>query len=97
MAAYDPDALLAEIRELTGEINEGLSARMDRAERLAELIDRLDGALSGGNRLPAAWTPPVSRCWETHNPGVWPYVARCVQPAEPHTWHEDAKGRGWST
>jgi hypothetical protein len=36
------------------------------------------------------------RCEETHNPGVWPYVARCVQIDAPHTWHEDDKGRGWS-
>lgn len=42
----------------------------------------------------AAYDP--DRCTETHNPGVWPYVARCVQDAAPHTWHEDAKGRGWS-
>jgi hypothetical protein len=40
-------------------------------------------------------TAPTT-CVEEHNPGVWPYVARCVQPGTPHTWHEDARGRGWS-
>jgi hypothetical protein len=38
----------------------------------------------------------MAGCPETHNPGVWPYVAVCVQPPGPHSWHEDAKGRGWS-
>jgi hypothetical protein len=38
----------------------------------------------------------MAGCPEVHNPGVWPYVAVCVQPPGPHSWHEDAKGRGWS-
>jgi hypothetical protein len=38
----------------------------------------------------------MADCEETHNPGVWPYIARCVQPDTPHSWHEDAQGRGWS-
>jgi hypothetical protein len=38
----------------------------------------------------------MAGCPETHNPGVWPYIARCIQPGTPHTWHEDAQGRGWS-
>lgn len=41
-------------------------------------------------------TSDAGQCEETHNPGTWPYIARCVQDAAPHTWHEDAKGRGWS-
>lgn len=35
------------------------------------------------------------RCPATHNPGVWPYAARCVRTDLPHTWHRDKFGNRW--
>lgn len=35
-------------------------------------------------------------CPAEHNPGVWPYVSRCVASAQvDHTVHEDREGRTW--
>jgi hypothetical protein len=44
---------------------------------------------------------PGHRCWSLHNPGVWPWVARCVLEQAHNTtgrvWpHEDANGRTWT-
>lgn len=36
------------------------------------------------------------RCPATHNPGVWPYVARCVRwDRLPHDRHRDKDGNEW--
>lgn len=37
----------------------------------------------------------VKRCPETHNPGVWPYVSRCVLAAKHDDQHEDRHGNKW--
>jgi hypothetical protein len=37
-----------------------------------------------------------TRCVEEHWVEEAPYWFTCVQPGTPHTWHEDAQGRGWS-
>lgn len=36
-------------------------------------------------------------CRATHNPGVWPYVARCTLPKSDHTEHRDKNDRVWTT
>lgn len=59
----DPDTALKEIRERVKEIQaiQDSDAVIDpftysmKAERLAELIDGLDGWLKRGGRLPASW------------------------------------------
>lgn len=38
----------------------------------------------------------TDRCPELHNPGTWPYVARCVLDSA-HEAHRDAQGREWTT
>lgn len=36
------------------------------------------------------------RCIATHNPGKWPYTARCIKKADPHhEEHEDSHGKKW--
>lgn len=35
------------------------------------------------------------RCPETHNPGVWPYVSRCVLTARHNGNHVDRHGNEW--
>lgn len=37
------------------------------------------------------------RCTHTHNPGVWPFVARCVSDAGHTDDHVDANGFYWPT
>lgn len=37
----------------------------------------------------------VPRCPATRNPGVWPYVARCVVEG-PHRRHRDKDGNEWT-
>lgn len=49
----DPDAALAEIRELVDRIKAADSRHT--VQRLAELVDGLDQWLSRGGFLPAAW------------------------------------------
>ena len=49
----DPNAALDEIRSIVARADGGLG-RSD-AERLAELVDGLDGWLSRGGFLPADW------------------------------------------
>lgn len=36
-------------------------------------------------------------CPEQHNPGVWPYDARCTHPEGHSGGHRDRAGRTWST
>lgn len=50
----DPNAALAEIRDIVGRFNRDGGLVVDA--RLAELIDGLDGWLSKGGFLPDAWT-----------------------------------------
>ena len=53
----DPDANLRELRALADAIlqGEGTPADCRRAVRLAELVEALDGWLSGGGFLPRKW------------------------------------------
>lgn len=38
----------------------------------------------------------TATCPSTHNPGEWPYAARCVLASEPpHSEHRDREGRSW--
>lgn len=37
------------------------------------------------------------QCSHTHNPGSWPYVARCIWAAGHPEQHMDAAGRYWTT
>lgn len=63
-------------------------------------VDRLKAALDDARtyaQIEFDARTASTRCEAEHWPEEWPYVARCVQDAAPHTWHEDAKGRGWST
>lgn len=54
--------------------------------------DLLDDALATKARERQA-RRDAERCAETYNPGVWPYVARCVFRAH-HTWdHKDRNGK----
>ncbi len=50
----DPNATLAEIRQLTKEILDGNGSEYDAA-RLAELVEGLDNWLSRQGFLPTAW------------------------------------------
>jgi hypothetical protein len=50
----DPNAALAEIRTIISQHNR--DGGLVVAARLAELVDGLDGWLSKGGFLPAAWT-----------------------------------------
>lgn len=37
-----------------------------------------------------------NRCIATHNPGKWPYTARCIRQNDPqHEEHEDKEGSKW--
>jgi hypothetical protein len=63
-------------------------------------VDRLKDALDDARTYALVESDDrtaSTRCTEEHWVEAWPHVARCIQPAERHTWHEDAKGRGWST
>jgi hypothetical protein len=55
----DPDAALNELRELAGRLRDpGPEQVLDDLEdvgRMAELVEALDGWLSRGGFLPAAW------------------------------------------
>jgi hypothetical protein len=55
----DPDANLAEMRDLSTRIlgDAGLDPISYDADRLAELVQALDGWLSGGGFPPKAWRP----------------------------------------
>jgi hypothetical protein len=59
----DPEANLAEQRRLADAILQGTPTAADgrRAVRLAELVEALDGWLSSGGFLPAAWRRPGRR------------------------------------
>jgi hypothetical protein len=55
----DPDAALAEIRELVRAASEQRSPALSAEHRrLAELVFRLDGWLSRGGFLPTEWQLP---------------------------------------
>lgn len=41
-------------------------------------------------------TAKLLRCPATHNPGVWPYVSRCVRDAAHADNHVDRHGIRWS-
>jgi hypothetical protein len=51
----DPNETLARIRDVLGNYRAGYWSGESAAEELAELIGGLDGWLSGGGFLPAAW------------------------------------------
>ena len=36
-----------------------------------------------------------TRCSETHNPGVWPYVSRCTRAADHEAPHRDRYLNEW--
>lgn len=58
-ATMDPNACLEEIRELVSDIFADDKSNIDslrRGDRLAELVEALDGWLSKGGFLPADWT-----------------------------------------
>jgi hypothetical protein len=57
----DPNACLKEIRILTEAIVNGGDSDMINCERLAELVEALDGWISKGGFLPADWQPKVER------------------------------------
>lgn len=40
-------------------------------------------------------TAPVMRCTETHNPGVWPYVTRCILAEGHGDKHTDRHSNVW--
>lgn len=40
-------------------------------------------------------TEPDRRCIATHNPGRWPYVARCMNHRKHKGMHEDQYGNRW--
>lgn len=48
----DPNAVLDEIRDLTGQVANGVDVDVDR---LVALVDGIDGWLAAGGFLPAAW------------------------------------------
>lgn len=52
----DPDATLAELRELLVQPDPGADAD-DRLAAMAELVQAMDAWLSAGGFLPAAWCP----------------------------------------
>lgn len=39
--------------------------------------------------------PDELRCTATHNPGVWPYISRCVSDHHVAVNHIDREGRIW--
>jgi hypothetical protein len=50
----DPDAALEELRRITRRASEGEADPGD-FDRLCELVEALDGWISGGGFLPEAW------------------------------------------
>lgn len=62
--------------------------------------DLLDDVLKARAKAKMA-ARDARRCPATHNPGVWPYTARCVFAARhleaPDTvgYHQDSRGRKW--
>lgn len=51
----DPNACLMELRELTRMVNDGEAFAERNLERIAELVEALDGWLSRGGFLPTVW------------------------------------------
>lgn len=41
--------------------------------------------------------PKREQCEETHNPGVWPYIARCKLPPHSDNIHMDVAGNTWKS
>lgn len=61
----DPNAALAEIRDLTDALQHDPPTDASDAARLAELIAGLDAWLSRGGSLPDAWKKPDVPGWVT--------------------------------
>lgn len=57
----DPNATLAEMRRLVGRMLDDESEHVDSGDavRLAALLEALDGWITGGGFLPAAWRRPT--------------------------------------
>lgn len=47
--------------------------------------------------MPTTESPPTNdRCKAFHNPGIWPYTARCEKYAYGHmAEHRDQHGKTW--
>jgi hypothetical protein len=65
----DPDANLREIREILSESRIRYTVNPAHVARLRELIEALDGWLSRGGFLPAAWYP-AGQAFRKENLGI---------------------------